>query len=82
METIIIALIVAISSLGGVYLGFTLKQRSEPKNIEKQEIMTQQENSLAGLFDLEDAADKRAFRDLQKALSYNGKVNDDEADNE
>lgn len=70
MESIIIAIIVSLSTLAGVYLG---SRRSEPK----QQVIPQ-ENPIQELFNLEDESDLKAFNDLQKALNWNGKAQDEE----
>lgn len=71
MESIIIAIIVSLSTLAGVYLG---SRRSEPK----QPQVIPQENPIQELFNLEDESDLKAFSDLQKALNWNGKAQDEE----
>lgn len=71
MESIVIALIVSLSTLAGVYLG----SRREVKHIEKT---IPQENPLQDLFNLDDENDLKAFNDLQKALNWNGKANNEE----
>ena len=72
MESIVIALIVSLSTLAGVYLG---SRRSEPK--QTKEIIPQ-ENPIQDLFNLDDENDLKAFNDLQKALNWNGKANNEE----
>lgn len=74
MESITIAIIVSLSTLAGVYLG---SRRSEPKQTTK-EIVPQETNPIQELFNLDDDNDVRAFKDLQKALNWNGKAPDEE----
>ena len=73
MESIIIAIIVSLSTLAGVYLG---SRRSEHK--QTKEIVPQETNPIQELFNLDDDNDIRAFKDLQKALNWNGKAQDEE----
>ncbi len=73
METILIALIVSVSTLGGVYLGtrLTIKEspRNEPKEIPKQESIL---DTVKELYNLEDEKERKNFEDLTNALNWNG----------
>lgn len=69
METILVALIVACSTLGGVVLGTRLIQprqptlKQEPKGLE---------DVVKELYNLKDEKEKKNFEDLTKALSWTG----------
>ena len=77
METVLIALIVSISTLGGVYLGTRLNikesPRNEPKVIPKEETLL---DTVKELYNLEDEKERKNFEDLTKALNWNVEQNE------